>query len=169
TNIAFQDVVLKLEVIPLINSNKEVNLTIAQVNDNVVGQQQVGKKSVPIIATERLVTTVTVANKSAIVLGGLITENEERTTSGIPLLCRIPVLGSAFRRTKNSKTRKELLTFIQPVVVEDNSEAAEASFKEDARTKIGEEALETFPGEPAALPEPLVGKPGPEPRVKIQG
>jgi hypothetical protein len=30
-------VVLKLEVIPLINSNKEVNLTIAQVNDNVVG------------------------------------------------------------------------------------------------------------------------------------
>src|SRR4029434_2261236 len=40
TNIAFQDVVLKLEVIPLINSNKEVNLTIAQVNDNVVGDRQ---------------------------------------------------------------------------------------------------------------------------------
>ena len=42
TNIAYQDVVLKLEVIPLINSNKEVNLTIAQVNDTVVGQQRVG-------------------------------------------------------------------------------------------------------------------------------
>ena len=36
-NIAYQDVVLKLEVIPLINSNKEVSLTIAQVNDTVIG------------------------------------------------------------------------------------------------------------------------------------
>jgi type II secretion system protein D len=169
TNIAFQDVVLKLEVIPLINSNKEVNLTIAQVNDNVVGQQQVGENSVPIIATERLVTTVTVANRSTIVLGGLITENEERSTTGVPILCRIPVLGYAFKRTKNSKTRKELLIFIQPVVVEDNSEAADASYKEDSRTEIGRDAAATFPEEPVSLAAPAIVKPLPEPRVTIQG
>ncbi|RYD29591.1 MAG: hypothetical protein EOP86_21445 [Verrucomicrobiaceae bacterium] len=81
TNIAFQDVVLKLEVIPLINSNKEVSLTIAQVNDTVTGQQQVAENTVPIIGTERLVTNVTVANRSTIVLGGLITENEEKSTT----------------------------------------------------------------------------------------
>src|SRR5690606_11865337 len=66
TNIDFQDVVLKLEVIPLINSNREVSLTIAQVNDTVVGQQQVAENSVPIIGTERLLTTVTVPNRSTI-------------------------------------------------------------------------------------------------------
>ena len=120
TNITYQDVVLKLEVIPLINSNKEVSLTIAQVNDTVDGQQQVADNTVPIIGTERLVTTVTVANRTTIVLGGLITENEEKSTSGIPVLSRIPVLGNAFKSTKTKKSRKELLIFIQPVVVEDD-------------------------------------------------
>jgi general secretion pathway protein D len=148
TNIAYQDVVLKLEVIPLINSNKEVSLNVAQVNDTVVGQQQVADNTVPIIATERLLTTVTVANRHTVVLGGLITENEEKTTSGIPYISRIPYLGVAFKSTKTKKARKELLIFIQPVVVEGNDETAIASEGEDARTEIGLDAAELFPNLP---------------------
>lgn len=140
TNIEYQDVVLKLEVIPLINSNREVSLTIAQTNDTVDGQQQVAENTVPIIGTERLVTTVTVANRSTIVLGGLITENEEKTTSGVPVLSRIPLLGHAFKSTSSEKRRRELLIFIQPVVVEDNEQAEDASLGENIRTKIGTEA-----------------------------
>ena len=148
TNIAYQDVVLKLEVIPLINSNKEVSLNIAQVNDTVVGQQQVADNTVPIIATERLLTTVTVANRHTVVLGGLITENEEKTTSGIPYISRIPYLGVAFKSTKTRKARKELLIFIQPVVVEGNDETAVVSEGEDSRTEIGLDAAELFPDFP---------------------
>jgi general secretion pathway protein D len=160
TNIAFQDVVLKLEVIPLINSNKEVNLTIAQVNDNVVGQQQVADNTVPIISTERLVTTVTVANRHTIVLGGLITESEEKAVSGIPYISRIPVLGHAFKTTKTKKNRKELLVFIQPVVVEGESEAAIASIDEDRRTEIGGDAAQVFPDAPLpAFKRPTVQPP----------
>lgn len=161
TNIAFQDVVLKLEVIPLINSDKEVNLTIAQVNDNVVGQQQIGENSVPIIATERLLTTVTVANRSTIVLGGLITENEEKATSGIPFISRIPVLGHAFKTTKIRKSRKELLIFIQPIVVEGAEEAAAASAGEDSRTEIGGDAAKLFPDLPAPAFEQMILEPPP--------
>ncbi len=145
TNIAYQDVVLKLEVIPLINSNKEVSLTIAQVNDTVVGEQLIASNTVPVIATERLVTSVTVANQSTIVLGGLITENDEKTTSGVPVLSRIPLLGNAFKSTKSKKSRKELIIFIQPMVVEDPEAAAEASLSEDLRTEIGADAVEIFP------------------------
>ena len=145
TNIAFQDVVLKLEVIPLINSNKEVSLTIAQVNDTVVGQQVVADNTVPIIGTERLVTSVTVANRATIVLGGLITENEEKTVTGVPWVSHIPVVGNLFKSTKLAKNRKELIIFIQPVVVEDDAEAAAASLEEDLRTGIGAEAAATFP------------------------
>ncbi|MDB6075985.1 MAG: Type secretion system protein, partial [Verrucomicrobiaceae bacterium] len=42
SSIEYRDVVLKLEVIPLINSNDEVTLQIAQVNDNITGQQLLG-------------------------------------------------------------------------------------------------------------------------------
>lgn len=153
TNIAFQDVVLKLEVIPLINSNKEVSLTIAQINDTVVGQQVVSENTVPIIGTERLVTSVTVANRSTIVLGGLITENEEKSVTGVPMISHIPVLGHLFKSTKLVKNRKELIIFIQPVVVEDTDEAAAASLEEDLRTGIGGEAAALFP-ETGAAPDP---------------
>lgn len=162
TNIAFQDVVLKLEVIPLINSNKEVNLTIAQVNDNVVGQQQIAENSVPIIATERLLTTVTVANRSTVILGGLITENEDKSTSGIPYLSRIPVLGHAFKTTRKTKNRRELLIFIQPVIVQDPEEVAAASYYEETRTEVAAEAAETFPDlPPPAFKRAIVEPPPP--------
>ena len=159
TTIAYQDVVLKLEVIPLINSNKEVNLSIAQVNDNVLGQQQIGGNSVPIIATERLLTNVTVANRTTVVLGGLITENEEKTTTGIPYISRIPYLGVAFKSTKTNKSRKELLIFIQPVVVESSDEAFAASMNEDSRTEIGGDAAQVFPD----LPMPAFKSPNVQP------
>ena len=155
TNIAFQDVVLKLEVIPLINSNKEVSLTIAQVNDTVVGQQQIAGNSIPIIATERLLTNVTIANRSTIVLGGLITENDERSTSGIPYLSRIPYLGNAFKTTTNRKARKELIIFIQPVVVQDNEAAFTTSEREDSRTEVGADAATVFPELPLFDAEPV--------------
>ena len=145
TNIAFQDVVLKLEVIPLINSNKEVSLTIAQVNDTVVGQQVVADNTVPIIGTERLVTTVTVANRATIVLGGLITENEEKTNTGVPVLSRIPMVGNLFKSSKTVKTRKELIIFIQPVVVEDGAQVDAASLQEDLRSQVGAAAAAAFP------------------------
>ncbi len=144
TNISYQDVVLKLEVIPLINSNHEVSLTIAQINDTVDGQQEVADNVVPIIGTERLVTTVTVANRSTIVLGGLITESEEKKTSGVPVLSRIPLLGNAFKSTSTTKGRKELLIFIQPVVVEDNEQAESASLRENEATDVGAEVGDKF-------------------------
>jgi type II secretory pathway component GspD/PulD (secretin) len=167
TSINFQDVVLKLEVIPLINSNKEVSLTIAQVNDTVVGEQKVAENIVPIIGTERLLTTVTVANRSTIVLGGLITENEEKSTNGIPYLSRIPILGHAFKSTRTKKARKELIVFIQPVVVEDNEAAAANSLNEDYRTDIGGDAADIFPREPVPVQErQIVVPPKPAPPIR---
>jgi len=146
TTITFEAVVLKLEVIPLINADREVTLEIVQINDTVVGQQIVANNSVPIIGTEELTTTVTVPDRQTIVLGGLITEQQIRDVNGIPFVNRIPVVGQAFKRTTSEKTRSELLIFIQPVVVDGDPEIAAASFDEDVRTEIGEDAAKKFPG-----------------------
>ncbi len=148
TNIDFRDVVLKLEVIPLINDNDEVTLTIAQVNDTVIGMTEVGGDQVPIIGTDRLTTTVTIPNRMTVVLGGLITETEEEDSQGIPFVSRIPVLGHAFKTSGTRKSRKELLIFIQPVVVESERELGEASYYEDLRTGIGADAYQRFPDHP---------------------
>ncbi len=155
TTIEYRDVVLKLEVVPLINADGEVTLTIAQVNDTVVGTQVVQPNEIPIIGTEQLVTSVTIPDRNTIVLGGLISEQKTLDKQGIPGLSKIPGLGRLFRTDTNSITRKELVVFIQPQVVTDDHSVRMTSLNEDYRTKVGADAAQRFPqkvGPPAALP-----------------
>ncbi len=124
TNIEYRDVVLKLEVIPLVNSDKEITLQIALISDDVIGQSDniEGIGRVPIIGTRELLTTVTVPNNQTIVLGGLITTNDTETVTGIPLLSDIPGLGRLFSTKTKGVNRDELMIFIQPSIVNsDNS------------------------------------------------
>jgi len=145
TSIEFKEVVLKLEVLPTINESGDVTLDIVQVNDRVVGSQVVAGSEVPIIGKQELNTTVTVANRSTIVLGGLISENNSVSEEGIPILKDIPLVGAAARNTRRGNTRSELMIFIQPVVVMDDQQAVFTSYDEDVRTSIGQEAAEVFP------------------------
>lgn len=152
TTVAYKDVVLKLEVVPLINPNNEVTLNIAQVNDTVVGTQRVEPNDVPIISTEQVITTVTVPSGNTVVLGGLISEQDKKNTGGVPLISRIPGVGSLFKNTTKSASRNELIIFIQPHVVEDDMSLRKWSTNEDIRTKVGSEAYERFPTEATPIP-----------------
>jgi general secretion pathway protein D len=159
TTIEYRDVVLKLEVVPLINADGEVTLTIAQVNDTVVGTQLVQPNEVPIIGTEQLVTSVTIPDRNTIVLGGLISEENTIDKQGLPILGRIPGLGKLFRTDTKNKIRKELIVFIQPQVVSDNNSVRATSLNEDYRTKVGAQAAERFPQvAPVPAPEPVLEK-----------
>ncbi len=145
STVAYKDVVLKLEVLPTINEDNEVTLDIVQINDRVVGQQLIDQNEIPIIGKQELNTTVSVANRSTIILGGLISESKNSANAGIPLLKDIPIVGHAARNTNVSKTRSELMIFIQPVVVRNDQEATFVSYDEDVRSDIGREAAATFP------------------------
>ncbi len=145
TSIDFKEVVLKLEVLPVINENDEVTLDIVQVNDRVIGNQQVANNEVPIIGKQELNTTISVANRSTIVLGGLISESEREDEVGIPVLNRLPILGHAAKNSQNIVERSELMIFIQPVVVHCDQEAVEVSYDEDVRGGIGQQAASVFP------------------------
>ncbi len=121
TNIEYRDVVLKLEVIPLVNSEKEITMQIALLSDDVIGESDeiAGLGKVPIIGTREILTTVTVPNNQTVVLGGLITENTTKSVTGIPVLSSIPGLGRLFSDNNDGTNRDELLVFIQPSIVRD--------------------------------------------------
>jgi type II secretion system protein D len=118
TNVEYRDVVLKLEVIPLINSEKEITLQIALVSDSIGKDTPIeGLGNIPEINTRELVTTVTVPNNQTIVLGGLITSNDTESVTGIPILSDIPGLGRLFSTKTKGVDRDELMIFIQPSIV----------------------------------------------------
>lgn len=118
TNIEFRDVLLNLEVIPLVNSNDEVTLQISFLNDNVVGSQTINGNAIPTIGTEEIQTTVRVPNNGTIVLGGLITERETKNKTGIPILSSIPGIGTIFSSETKETLREELVIFIQPRIID---------------------------------------------------
>ena len=116
SSIEFKKVALQLEVVPLINSEKEVSLDILQKLDSVSGSTIVSGNQIPNIATRYIRTNVSAANGSTIVLGGLITDNKMKNNTGIPILDRIPYLGALFRSTTNNKQRTELIILMRPEV-----------------------------------------------------
>jgi general secretion pathway protein D len=152
SNIQFQDVVLKLEVIPLINADNEVNLIIAQTNDNIIGTEEISGNQVPIIATQEITTSVRVPNGSTIILGGLINRENERRTDGIPYVSKIPVIGPILGgSTTRREEKRELIVMIQPVVVEDAETGFRESMTEGMKTELGSDAYEML-----ARPAPFI-------------
>ena len=118
SSIEYKKVVLQLEVVPLINSEKEVSLDILQKIDSLVpnGNVLISGNEVPTIDTKYIRTNVSAANGSTIILGGLIQEQKQKQYSGIPYISRIPLIGAAFRGTATSKNRQELIILMCPQV-----------------------------------------------------
>ncbi len=168
TQIEYQDVVLKLEVIPLVNSENEITMQIALLNDEVTGTQKIaggggngGDLTVPLIATRQVLTTVTVPNNEAIVLGGLIINKHNKDRSGIPILSDIPFIGALFGTRTNDKDRSELMVFIQPSIVNNDRSLAAVQADMDARYKVSENVHSTDNGA-GVLPPLQVIEPLPE-------
>lgn len=160
-NITYVPAVLKLEVIPLINADKEVNLLIAQQNNRVGAYQNVGGVSAPTILTQELTTTVRVPSGSTIVLGGLIQDDKSVDDRGIPIINRIPVIGALAGGLSNKRRiRRELVVMIQPIVVDSNQAMEKASLQQGGDSDLGRQAQ--------VLKEKLRPTPTPTPKKKFQ-
>src|SRR6516165_5664847 len=140
--VGYEDVELRLEVIPLINSNNEVTLKVAQINDTLGVKVNIYGNHVPIGNSLRITTKVTIPSGAPIVLGGLIKDQVTKDNNGIPYLMDVPYIGNLFKYTTNSKERDELLVFIQPTVVNEDIQTLRASLKEEQRTKVGADAFD---------------------------
>jgi len=144
SNIQYQDVVLKIEVVPLINSAREITLKIIQTNDKIIpgaGTNIGGGVTVPEIATQELTTTTTVPDRATILLGGLVTQDDSKTVQGVPFLSTVPLMGNLFKSTSDTTTRSELVVMIQPSVIQDVPEMKEISKTERDLTGFSSKEL----------------------------
>ena len=137
SNIQFKKIALQLEVVPLVNSEKEVTLDILQKLDSVAGFTQVDNNQIPNIATRYIKTTVSAPNRSTIVLGGLIQDRNDRNISGIPILSKIPLVGGLFRQTVRDKDRRELIILMRPEVLLSELDLKRLRQKNSDKTHFG--------------------------------
>jgi type II secretion system protein D len=139
SSIQYKKVALQLEVVPLINSEKEVSLDILQKLDSLGNPTTVDGNLIPTIVTRYIKTTVSAPNGATIVLGGLITDDKQVGKDGIPLLSRIPVIGALFRNTVRNSHRTELIVLMRPEVALTKLDIYRLRRKLEDKTHIGPE------------------------------
>jgi type II secretion system protein D len=139
SNIEFKKVALQLEVVPLINSEKQVSLDILQKVDSLAGTTRIDGNDIPNIATRYIRTTVSAPNRSTIILGGLIQDGKTNDRTGFPILGRLPLIGALFSDTSKTKMRTELIVLMRPEVSLSKLDDYHLRQKLEDRTHFGPE------------------------------
>jgi general secretion pathway protein D len=116
---------IQLDVTPYITPEGFVVMEISQSYDSRGADVIIDGNPVPIINNRQASAMLTVRDGEAVVLGGFITENRNKSNSGVPVLKDIPLLGALFRSTSRESKRVELLVFMRATVLK-TPEAASA-------------------------------------------
>ncbi len=134
--VQFRDVGTKLTVIPTINYDGYVTLSLVQEVSVATEQIQFGA---PVISTREVSTLLFVRDGQTVVIGGLIDRQRERTRSGIPLLKDIPIIGALFGSSSWRTVETELFLFLTPHVLATDEDVDAARERiEEAASAISE-------------------------------
>lgn len=108
---------VELRVTPHIHEDSSIRMVILLKVGNVA-PNLAGQGFADVVTNEReLETTVLAEDRQIILLGGLIKDDDLRTTRKVPLLGDIPLVGRAFRSTSDTKTKRYLLMFLRPTIL----------------------------------------------------
>jgi general secretion pathway protein D len=122
-----------LRVLPRSNANGNIVLDIEQEISNVGSTD--ANTLTPTISQRKVKSSISVASGQTVLLAGLISDQENKTRKGIPLLDQIPgVIGDSFSHQNITKKRIELILFIRPTVVRDAFDAHVVA--EELRSKM---------------------------------
>lgn len=126
SSIQYLDTGILLSVTPHINSGGMVTMEINQEVSTASKTTTSGIDS-PTISKRTVQSTVVVKSDETMVLGGLITENKTKSTSGVPLLSQIPLFGGLFGTQDYANNRTELVILITPHMVGNSQQAIEVT------------------------------------------
>lgn len=125
TTIERQDIGLSLKITPQINTANSITLDILQEIETLTQSALVTED---VVTDKRSVKTKVIVKDDAIlVLGGLVSDDTRTIERKVPLLGDIPLVGQLFRSTTDQKTKRNLMIFIHPVIVDDQDVAADLS------------------------------------------
>ena len=131
-NIKNEDIGIKLKVTPRINKKGYIDLEIEQEIQTSEGTQAITTRdstsTFPNLVSRKMSADVAVQSGETVVLGGLADTSISKTRTKVPILGSIPLLGWLFRHDEETTTRREIIVFITPRVID-----TPAQMEDDAR------------------------------------
>jgi general secretion pathway protein D len=118
--IQYLDVGTVLTITPTINPDGYVNLTVDQTNNSATNEVEF---NAPVISKREASTQVFLRDGQTTVIGGLSGNTTSKTTSGIPILSKIPFLGPIlFGNTQKNTVVSELFLFLTPHIINNDDD-----------------------------------------------
>jgi general secretion pathway protein D len=112
-----QDVGTTVTITPHLNDASEIRLTIAEEISAAGAPSDQGNLGVRSISRTKAKTEVVVRDQQTVVIGGLMRDQVTTSTSKVPVLGDIPLIGALFRTKEQTKTKKNLLLFLTPYII----------------------------------------------------
>jgi pilus assembly protein CpaC len=118
-NIEWKPYGVKLNIKPTVDSSENIDANlraeVSEIDDSngIISSGIV----IPALKTRWAETSVYMKSGNTLVIAGLIDEESQKTTSGIPLISDIPIIGELFRFTSDQKTQTELVIFVTPTLI----------------------------------------------------
>ena len=122
-SIQYKDTGVILTVKPTIYAGSQIDLEIKQEVSEAV-PNTTSQLSSTVINTRTVSTQLSLQDGATVLLGGLIMENANSTSTGIPGLKDMPGVGFLFGTQNVMKARSELFVFITPYIVNSSEDAA---------------------------------------------
>jgi general secretion pathway protein D len=124
TTIERKDIGISLEITPRINQGDTITLDIKQKVESI--DRSVTASD--LVTSKREIDTKALIKDDAIlVLGGLISDEQSRGGQKVPILGDLPLIGKLFSSDSSTRTKKNLMVFIHPVILRDDTRAENVS------------------------------------------
>ncbi|WP_286391987.1 secretin N-terminal domain-containing protein [Pseudanabaena mucicola] len=125
-----EDVGLSLNIsLARVDDNGFINLSISPAVTAIIGQTNLGTGefagSFASILSKRTLNSgqIRLRDGQTLILSGIIRDSERQTTSKVPILGDIPILGALFRSEATTSNRSEVVIVVTPRVIDDSQNA----------------------------------------------
>jgi general secretion pathway protein D len=136
-----EKVALEMKLTPHVNEHDIIRLEV----DEKISELAPGSSNLGPSTSERTAKTIVVAkDQQTILIGGLMSDKVIKSTTKIPLLGDIPILGFFFRTSTNHVVKTNLIIALTPYVINDQSDLRRVLEK---KMKERREFVERFGGE----------------------
>jgi type IV pilus assembly protein PilQ len=114
---AFKEALLSLDVTPSITPDGKVQMLLNITSDSPGAEAPNGEI---VLNKNEINTNVLVNNGETVVLGGIFEQETRQNQTKVPFLGDLPGIGQLFRKDEKSDSKRELLIFVTPRIVNDS-------------------------------------------------
>ncbi|KQP17023.1 secretin N-terminal domain-containing protein [Pseudorhodoferax sp. Leaf265] len=156
-SVQYLDVGLKLSVEPTVHPPRDVGIKVNLEVSSIAKQISTAGGSVAYqIGTRNATTVLRLQDGQTQILAGLINDQDRTSSSGVPGLSRLPMVGRLFTSPLESRTKNEIVLSITPRLVRGAArpDAHRIEFWSGTASVLRTQPLRFAGEEPAASPEP---------------